>query len=84
MELYRKLSSALEDQGDGYYGGHVTIPETTTFTFCGDDAERMFAVIEPLLRENPICAGRHNHFAAGRTPSRGLAARPGAEARARE
>jgi hypothetical protein len=56
-ELRRKISSALEDQGDGSYGGRVIIPETTTLMFYGDDAERMFAAMQSVLREDPICAG---------------------------
>lgn len=35
----------------------MIIPETTTLMFYGDDAERMFAAMQSVLREDPICAG---------------------------
>ena len=56
-ELERRLSDALDEQGTGYPGGRVIIPETTTLIFYGDDAEALFQTVEPILAANPLCAG---------------------------
>ncbi|HUA17306.1 MAG TPA: tetratricopeptide repeat protein [Bryobacteraceae bacterium] len=56
-ELERRLSDALDQQGTGYPGGRVLIPETTTLLFYGEDAETLFATIHPIVLADPICAG---------------------------
>jgi tetratricopeptide (TPR) repeat protein len=55
--LQRSLHDLLEESGCGFYGGRVTIPETITLMFYGDDAEAMLTAMEPVLRKDPICAG---------------------------
>jgi tetratricopeptide (TPR) repeat protein len=55
--LGRRLADVLEDQGIGYYGGHVVIPETTTLMFYGSDAEAIFGAMRPLLLQEPMCGG---------------------------
>jgi hypothetical protein len=55
--LLHQLSDVLEQQANGFYGGRVTIPETTTLMFYGDDAEEMFRAMEPILVHEPMCGG---------------------------
>jgi hypothetical protein len=55
--LQRRIHDLLEEQGCGFYGGRVTIPETTTLMFYGDNADAMFGAMHPLLLREPLCAG---------------------------
>jgi tetratricopeptide (TPR) repeat protein len=55
--LQQRLAEVLKDAGTGYYGGRVVIPETTTLMYYGADAEAVFATVDPLLREEPLCGG---------------------------
>jgi hypothetical protein len=55
--LELRLSDVLESQGVGYCGGRVWIPESTTLLLYGADAEAMFHAVQPLLLEEPMCAG---------------------------
>jgi Tfp pilus assembly protein PilF len=51
------LSEEVRARDVGYYGGWVAVPETTTLFFYGPDAEQLFQVLEPSLRNEPLCAG---------------------------
>jgi tetratricopeptide (TPR) repeat protein len=55
--LRQRLADALKEQGTGYYGGWVAIPESTTFMLYGGDAEALLSSVEPLLRAEPMCSG---------------------------
>ncbi len=55
--LTNMLSEEVRAQDAGYYGGRVALPESTTLFFYGPDAERLFQILEPPLRNEPVCAG---------------------------
>jgi tetratricopeptide (TPR) repeat protein len=55
--LQRRLHDLLEENGCGFYGGRVAIPEATTLMFYGQNAEAMFSTIYPLLEHDPLCVG---------------------------
>ena len=52
-----QLAEILEEQGAGFYGGRVVIPESTTLWFHGADAEAIFQAMEGFLKDHLICAG---------------------------
>jgi tetratricopeptide (TPR) repeat protein len=52
-----RLSDLLTEQDGGSYSGRVVVPETTTLMFYGDDAEKVFQVLEPVLRSEEMCQG---------------------------
>jgi tetratricopeptide (TPR) repeat protein len=54
-QLIFKLMEALEGRGVGFCGGRVTIPESTTLMFYGEDAELLFHALEPILLSEPMC-----------------------------
>lgn len=56
-KLERELSDVMEAEGAGYCAGRITIPETTTFLLYGTDAEAMFQKVQPLILQQPMCAG---------------------------
>jgi hypothetical protein len=51
------LEDAVEIQNTGLYAGGVIIPESTTLMFYGDDAEALFRMLQPILANEPMCAG---------------------------
>jgi tetratricopeptide (TPR) repeat protein len=55
--LVAKMSEMVESEKIGELSGNITIPESTTLIFNGPDAEGIFAVLEPLLKSQPIGAG---------------------------
>ncbi|MGA9672981.1 MAG: tetratricopeptide repeat protein [Terracidiphilus sp.] len=55
--LTEKLSEVLDDKCLGYSSGWVMIPENTTMLFYGEDSETLFKALDPILRDDPICAG---------------------------
>ena len=57
MELGHRLGSVVQEQGVGMYASRVTIPESTTLIFYGEDAEKLFEALEPVLRSEKRCAG---------------------------
>jgi tetratricopeptide (TPR) repeat protein len=52
-----RLSKQVRDEAAGRYAGAVAVPENITLIFYGQDAEKLFAVLEPLLREEQLCTG---------------------------
>ena len=57
MDLGHRLGSAVREEGVGIYASRVTIPEGTTLIFYGEDAEKLYGVLEPELRNEKRCAG---------------------------
>jgi len=57
VSAIRKLVEAIQSQGVGELSGDITIPESTTLIFSGRDADKLFDVLGPLLRSEPVCAG---------------------------
>ena len=57
VQLGKRLAEDLEGKNVGWYGGQLTIPESTTLIFYGSDAEALFQAIEPTVRGEQICAG---------------------------
>jgi hypothetical protein len=55
--IAEQLAEILEEQGAGFYGGRVVIPESTTLWFYGADAEAIFQAMEGFLKDHLICAG---------------------------
>lgn len=55
--IAEQLTEILEEQGAGFYGGRVVIPESTTLWFYGADAEGIFQAMEGFLKDHLICAG---------------------------
>ena len=55
--LANLLSEEVRTQEAGYYGGWAAGPENTTLFFYGTDAELLFKVIEPSLRQEALFAG---------------------------
>lgn len=51
------LSDAAKIRNAGFCAGSVTLPESTTLMFYGDDAEALFQVMEPVLTTERICEG---------------------------
>lgn len=77
--LAKRLSEAIRNQDAGRYSGWLAVPENTTLIFYGSDAERLFAVIEPLLAVDSLCIGAraivqqdgaHRAIAVGRPQAR--------------
>lgn len=60
------LMDAAENQSAGFCGGSVTIPESTTLMFYGEDAEALFRVMEPILVGERICEGASVKIRQGR------------------
>ncbi len=54
MTLEEKLQSVVRD-GLGEYDGNESGPGETLVYLYGPDAELLFAAIEPVLREYPLC-----------------------------
>lgn len=52
-----QIGTILAMRNAGRYGGRVTIPESTTLWFCGDDGEAIFAAMEQYLADHAVCAG---------------------------
>ena len=59
MELGHRFGTLVRDEGVGVYSSKVTIPESTTLIFYGEDAEKMYGVLEASLRSEKLCAGAH-------------------------
>jgi tetratricopeptide (TPR) repeat protein len=57
MDMGHRLGAAVREAGAGIYASRVTIPESTTVIFYGEDAEKVFAALEPVMREEKTCAG---------------------------
>jgi hypothetical protein len=55
--IAEQLAEILAEQGSGFYGGRVVIPESTTLWFYGADAEAIFQAMEEFLKDHLICAG---------------------------
>ncbi len=51
------LSDAVKECDAGFCAGTVTIPESTTLMFYGEDAELLYRAMEPALSGEPICEG---------------------------
>lgn len=54
--LEDQLRELIERQGVGEYDGNEFGPEETTLYMYGANAERLFQVVEPVLRAYPLCA----------------------------
>jgi tetratricopeptide (TPR) repeat protein len=55
IQLAGRLSEAVEAEAAGWYAGEVVGPESTTLIMYGPDAERLFALVEPILLSETIC-----------------------------
>jgi len=55
--LARRLAKRVLGEDPGRFGGSAAIPESMTLIFFGVDAEKTIAVLEPAIREEPLCAG---------------------------
>ena len=51
------LAGALAEAGVGRISGHITSPETRTLIFTGEDAERVFEFLSPLLAADAFFSG---------------------------
>ena len=52
-----ELAEAAKRNNAGFCGGSVTIPESTTLMFYGEDAEALFRAMQPILSNEAICEG---------------------------
>jgi tetratricopeptide (TPR) repeat protein len=52
-----ELSDAAKVRNAGFCAGSVTIPESTTLMFYGEDAEALYRALELVLASEPICEG---------------------------
>lgn len=52
-----QLAEAVEGAGVGEYDGDEYGGGEYTMFFCGPDAERLFATLQPLLKRSPLCRG---------------------------
>jgi tetratricopeptide (TPR) repeat protein len=57
MELGHRFGTLVREAGAGVYSSKVTIPESTTLIFYGDDAEKMYGALGPTLQGEKLCAG---------------------------
>jgi tetratricopeptide (TPR) repeat protein len=69
VDLAHLLRETVLNEDIGIYAGSVRTPESTTLMFYGADADALYAVLEPTLRSEPLCAGarvtiRYNNGAA--------------------
>jgi hypothetical protein len=53
--LEEQLRKVIEGQQVGEYDGNEFGREETVLYMYGGDAERLFSVVEPVLRANPLC-----------------------------
>lgn len=53
--LERRLEVAIRRDAVGELDGHESGPEATTIFLYGPDAEELFRVVEPILRDYPLC-----------------------------
>jgi tetratricopeptide (TPR) repeat protein len=67
MDLGHRLGSAVQEEGVGIYASRVAIPESTTLIFYGEDAEKLFEALQPVLRSENRCAGARVTVRQGRT-----------------
>ncbi len=51
------LAEAAKRRNAGFCAGSVTIPESTTLMFYGNDAAELYAAMEPILASERICEG---------------------------
>ena len=51
------LTEAAKTNNAGFCAGTVTIPESTTLMFYGEDAEELYRALEPPLTSERICQG---------------------------
>ena len=57
MALGHRCGSLVREAGVGIYSSKVTIPESTTLIFYGEDAENLYGALEAALRGETPCAG---------------------------
>jgi hypothetical protein len=53
------LEAAVTEAGVGEYDGDEIGGGECTLFFCGPDADRLLAVLQPLLKRSPLCRGGH-------------------------
>jgi len=56
-KLVAELADAAKNRGAGFCAGTVTIPESTTLMFYGEDSESLYQSMESILAQEPICEG---------------------------
>jgi tetratricopeptide (TPR) repeat protein len=56
-KLAERLSLETGEHETGFYGGRVTIPESTTLMFYGEDAEALYRTLRPVLDDYLIAEG---------------------------
>ena len=54
-----RLSAAAEADDTGFYAGRVSIPESTTLMFYGEDSEALYSALKPVLDDYLIAEGAH-------------------------
>ena len=56
-KLAAELAGAAKTVNAGFCAGTVTIPESTTLMFYGEDAKSLYGAMEPILANERICEG---------------------------
>lgn len=56
-QLGEQLGEAVEQAGVGEYDGSELGGGECTLFFCGPDADKLFAVLQPLLKRSPLARG---------------------------
>jgi tetratricopeptide (TPR) repeat protein len=76
--LADRLSTAAQEDDTGFYAGRVSIPESTTLMFYGEDAEALYRVLKPVLDDYLIAEGARivirqgSHLREASQPSRAM------------
>ncbi len=63
--LEQKLATLIQDYELGEYDGNEFGPGSLTLYMYGVDAEKIFCIIEPVLRNHPLRKGGHVTLRAG-------------------
>lgn len=56
-KLVAELAYAAKNHDAGFCAGSVTIPESSTLMFYGEDAERLYRSMESILADDRMCEG---------------------------
>src|SRR5262249_33053595 len=57
MDVGHRFGALVREAGAGVYSSKVTIPESTTLIFYGEDAEKIYRALEASLQGERFCAG---------------------------
>ena len=77
--LEDRLEEAISSAEAGEFDGNEFGPEEVVLFMYGPDAERLFTVVEPVLRDYPLCRGAKVRIRSGGpgSPERELRLPPG-------